>query len=112
MRCGDRLTYFQSFDWCRSWVAAFAGKPATPRFRIEMVWRGGELIAIWPLMVQSVAGIRVLQNLGAPHSQYCNLLCDDALLVETITAGLLSRIEAEPECDVAVFHPVPQRTKL
>ncbi|HEV7437576.1 MAG TPA: GNAT family N-acetyltransferase [Pseudorhizobium sp.] len=111
-RCGDRLTYFQSFGWCRSWVAAFANETAALDFRIETVWRGDDLIAVWPLMVHTVAGIRVLQNLGAPHSQYCNLLCDDALLVEAITGRLLSGIETDPSCDVAVFHPVPQRSKL
>ncbi|MCJ8520597.1 CelD/BcsL family acetyltransferase involved in cellulose biosynthesis [Pseudorhizobium tarimense] len=112
MRCGDRLTYFQSFDWCRSWVAAFAGEAAPARFRIETVWCEGSMVAVWPLMVQTVSGIRVLQNLGAPHSQYCNLLCDDALLADKIARTLLSRIEADPDCDVAVFHPVPQRSKL
>ena len=63
-------------------------------------------------MVQTVGGIRVLQNLGAPHSQYCNLLCDDAVLADSVAYALLSKIEAEPDCDVAVFHPVPQRSKL
>ena len=63
-------------------------------------------------MVQTVSGIRVLQNLGAPHSQYCNLLCDDEILATVVTKSLLSRIEAEPDCDVAVFHPVPQRLRL
>lgn len=111
-RCGDRLTYFQSFDWCHSWVAAFAGDTVSLRFRIETLWRDEELVAVWPLMVQTVSGIRVLQNLGAPHSQYCNLLCDDALLADAITHALLRRIETDPDCDVAVFHPVPQRSKL
>ncbi len=112
VRCADRLTYFQSFDWCYRWVAAFADDSAALRFRIETLWQDDLLVAVWPLMVQTVGGIRVLQNLGAPHSQYCNLLCDDALLADAITHALLSRIEAEPDCDVAVFHPVPQRSKL
>ena len=111
-RCGDRLTYFQSFNWCRNWVATFAGESAVLRFRIETVWCDGGLVAVWPLMVQTVGGIRVLQNLGAPHSQYCNLLCDDERLADAIINTLLTRIEAEPACDVAVFHPVPQRSKL
>jgi CelD/BcsL family acetyltransferase involved in cellulose biosynthesis len=111
-RCGDRLTYFQSFDWCRGWVAAFAGPGSAFRFRIETVWLSGRLVAVWPLMVQTVGGVRVLENLGAPHSQYCNLLCDDAHLADAVTRELLARIKAAPECDVAVFNPVPHQSTL
>ncbi|MBP2461096.1 MULTISPECIES: GNAT family N-acetyltransferase [unclassified Rhizobium] len=111
-RCEDRLTYFQSFDWCRGWVAAFAGDGSAFEFRIETVWRNGSLVAVWPLMVQTVSGIRVLENLGAPHSQYCNLLCDDAHLAGLLMGKLLTRIEMMPDCDVAVFHPVPHQSSL
>ncbi len=111
-RCEDRLTYFQSFDWCRGWVAAFADGGKALRFRIETVWSGEKLVAVWPLMVQTVGGIRVLQNLGTPHSQYCNLLCDDAHLAGVLTQRLLARIEDQPDCDVAVFHPVPHQSSL
>ncbi|SFB37498.1 Acetyltransferase involved in cellulose biosynthesis, CelD/BcsL family [Rhizobium sp. NFR07] len=111
-RCGDRLAYFQTFDWCRGWIAAFADMPQAPRFRIKTVWRGDMLTAVWPLMIQTNGGIRVLQNLGAPHSQYCNLLYDDAHMSDETTHELLARIMQEPDCDVALFYPVPEHSPL
>jgi CelD/BcsL family acetyltransferase involved in cellulose biosynthesis len=111
-RCGDRLAYFQSFAWCRGWVAAFSGNPHAPQFRIKTVWRDDTLIAVWPLMIQTTGGIRVLQNLGAPHSQYCNLLYDDAHLADETIRELLERITREPDCDLALFHPVPAHSPL
>lgn len=111
-RCRDRLTYFQGFDWCRGWVAAFVDGDCGFRLRIETVWSEGRLLAVWPLMVKVIGGVRVLQNLGTPHSQYCNLLCDDDHLAEMLMQRLLARIEGNPDCDVAVFHPVPQESSL
>lgn len=111
-RCGDQLTYFQSFDWCRGWMASFADTIGGPEFRIKTVWRGDRLIAIWPLMVQSTGGVRVLQGLGAPHSQYCNVLYDAAFLDEGTVSELISRIVREPDCDVALFQPVPRQSPL
>jgi CelD/BcsL family acetyltransferase involved in cellulose biosynthesis len=111
-RCTDQLAYFQTFDWCRGWVAAFADTAQAPRLRIKTVWRGDTLIAVWPLMIQTTGGIRVLQNLGAPHSQYCSLLYDEAHLADETTGELLARIMREPDCDVALFHPVPAHSPL
>jgi CelD/BcsL family acetyltransferase involved in cellulose biosynthesis len=111
-RCSDRLTYFQSHDWCRGWLAAFAGHGTATRCRIETVWLGDRLVAVWPLMMRRVRGIRVLENLGAPHSQYCNLLCEDAQEEHAFTRELVERVAQDPDCDVAVFHPVPHQSKL
>src|SRR5690606_34753567 len=91
-RCGDPLTYFQSFDWCRNWIATFAGVDDSITLRIETVWHDDRLVAVWPLMVQVIGGIRVLQNLGAPHSQYSNLICDKGHLVELPVGELVGRI--------------------
>jgi CelD/BcsL family acetyltransferase involved in cellulose biosynthesis len=111
-RCEGRLTYFQSYSWCRNWVAAFADENSDITARIETVWNGDKLIAVWPMMTVSAAGLRVLQNLGEPHSQYCNFICDHERFGEDDARGLLARIEAGPACDVAVFHAVPEISPL
>src|SRR3546814_15016836 len=63
-------------------------------------------------MVQAVSGIHVLQNLGAPHSQYGNLICEGGPLAEASAGELVDYIRSNPECDVAVFHPVPECSML
>lgn len=111
-RCGDRLSYFQTFGWCRSWIAAFAGEERGIAPSIETVWRGDRLVAVWPLMLATTGGVRILQTLGEPHSQYCNLIWDQASLTRKDAERLLARIQEDRCCDVAVFQAVPETSPL
>ena len=112
-RCDNALTYFQTYVWCRNWIAIFCGIPGQPVPHVRTVWRGDELVCVWPLMI-SGGGVRRMENLGDPHSQYCNILslpeadvARDAV-AELLLVGLLER----SACDVAVFKPVPMGSGL
>ncbi len=108
--CSDRLTYFQTFDWCRGWIETFC-QPGGPRPHIRTVWMGERLVALWPLMIVDGPGIRRLETLGEPHSQYCNLLLADGENTSGAMTLLLDR-DLGNGCDVAVLRPVPATSPL
>ncbi len=108
-RCADPLGYFQSYDWCRNWVARF-GKDHIPY--VVTVWRGQRLIALWPRMIVEMAGIRRLETLGAPHSQYCGaLVWRDGTKLSAIARHLRAAVRAS-RCDVTISRAVPEGTML
>jgi CelD/BcsL family acetyltransferase involved in cellulose biosynthesis len=110
--CGSKLSYFQTLSWCRGWVAQFchSGGP-TPHIRTA--WRGEELVAVWPLMIAGGnVGLRRLQNLGEPHSQYCSIICRPDVDVDALMAVLVDGLTELERCDVAVFRPVPVGSRL
>jgi CelD/BcsL family acetyltransferase involved in cellulose biosynthesis len=73
------LAYFQTFDWCRNWVACIATSLPGITPRIICIWKASRLIALIPAMVSRVAGgVRVLKALGEPHTQYAGMLTDPA----------------------------------
>jgi CelD/BcsL family acetyltransferase involved in cellulose biosynthesis len=69
-------TGFQSFAWCRGWVAASlaAGRPAQPR--IVVVREGGRLVMLWPLQIETLLGAYVARWLGEPMTQYGDILAE------------------------------------
>lgn len=111
-RCAVGLTYFQSYSWCQNWVATFCGDDRGHRMRIETAWQGAALVAVWPLMTVSAGGLRIVRNLGEPHSQYCGLLCDPDRFGDGEAKWLLARVIGRQDCDVAVFEALPERSPL
>lgn len=106
-RAADPLTYFQSFDWCRRWMAAYGGARCRPE--VHTLRQGGRLIAVWPLML-SGGRFRRLEPLGAPHAQYANMLADPAFgpaPARRFVAGL-----AGARHDVALIEGVPEGSAL
>lgn len=106
-KCADPLAYFQSHDWCRKWAAQFATDGKTIP-HIQTLWRGETLLAVWPLMVVEAAGIRRLETLGVPHSQYCGMLVREGQVRRDELARLLDDTVAQSGCDVAVLRTVPE----
>jgi CelD/BcsL family acetyltransferase involved in cellulose biosynthesis len=110
--CASRLSYFQTLSWCRGWIAQFCG-PNGPVPHIRTAWRGSELVAVWPLMLAGGSiGLRRLENLGEPHSQYCNIICRSDVDLDAVLAVLVADLASAGQCDVAVFKPVPAGSGL
>lgn len=110
--CVSRLSYFQTFSWCRGWICQFC-RPGGPVPHIRTAWRGSELVAVWPLMIAGGSvGLRRLENLGEPHSQYCNIICRTDVDMEAVLAVLVADLTGGDSCDVAVFKPVPAESGL
>ena len=74
----DRTTsapncFFQSYDWCKSWLEHHGGDSHRPI--IHMVTQGGRAVAILPMMrVKAWGPVHVLRPLGEPHTQYAGVL--------------------------------------
>lgn len=107
--CADPLIYFQSYDWCRNWVAQF-GDVHEPY--VVTIWQGERLIALWPRMIVIRAGIKRLESLGGPHSQYCGILVRrDAMPLNQIGKMLRAAVRAS-KCDVTISRAVPEGSPL
>ncbi|MCF3638596.1 GNAT family N-acetyltransferase [Rhizobium sp. TRM95111] len=114
VRSAGTLGYFQSFGWCRAWLAAFAppGSGIVPS--IETFWASGRLVAVLPLVRRSGAGGLVrLESLGTPHGQYMTMLVEPAFCDragEALLRPLLERFAGT--VDVAIFSAVPEGSPL
>lgn len=110
-RSTDPMTYFQSYDWCRNWVAQYDdGGRNEPH--ITTLWRGDSMIAVWPLVISRSGGISRLKTLGGPHSQYCGLLADPSVQVERDLMPMVQLALDRSGGDVAVFRSVPEDSLL
>ena len=80
---GDRSTIFQSFNWHWHWCnhflpccSASSTDAADLQLYIVTVRRAGKLRMIWPLALQRRAAIRRLVWIGAPVSQYGDVIAN------------------------------------
>lgn len=105
---GDTLGYFQTYDWCANWVAHFT----RPTPHVRTLWQDGVLVGVWPLMVAGGGiGLKRLETLGDPHTQYAGMILSPGVAPEAAAAALLDGIGQE-KVDVAVFRPVPANGPL
>ncbi len=109
--CADPLGYFQTYDWCRNWVAEF-GSDGSHRPYIVTLWSNDRLIALWPRMVVEMAGFRRLETLGAPHSQYCGALVRVGEAAMPIIAAHFRAAMRASKCDVTISRAVPEGSML
>ncbi len=70
---------FQTFNWnwhwCNHYLAA-AGEKG-PSLAVLTGRRGGRLVMVWPIVVERIAGLVEATWMGAPVSQYGDVLIDD-----------------------------------
>lgn len=110
-RCADPLGYFQSYDWCRNWVAWFCTDGIHSAY-VMTIWQGDRLVALWPCMIVEAVGLRRLDTLGVPHSQYCGLLLEPGLPDNGRIAALFAQARQQSGCDVIVSRAVPAGSTL
>lgn len=107
-RAADPLAYFQSFDWCRRWLDVVADAGCRPE--IHTLRQGGNLVAVWPMMLSGRV-VKRLEPLGWPHSQYANLLIDPSFDGREATRLLLAGLAPERH-DVVLIESVPAGSAL
>jgi CelD/BcsL family acetyltransferase involved in cellulose biosynthesis len=78
-RAGRDHQGFQSFNWNWHWCNHYLGKPRDGGACLAVLIgrRSGRLVMVWPLVTQRVAGVTQLTWMGAPVSQYGDVLIDD-----------------------------------
>jgi CelD/BcsL family acetyltransferase involved in cellulose biosynthesis len=86
---GQTAHVFQSFNWCWHWCRHYLGDTATgPRLAIVTGRIAGRLALVMPLVVERSAGLLELTWLGAPVSQYGDLIAaPEAADVDTLVAA-------------------------
>ncbi|MXN47169.1 GNAT family N-acetyltransferase [Shinella kummerowiae] len=107
-RAADPLAYFQSFDWCQHWLDVVADAGCRPE--IHTLRQGGNLVAVWPMMLSGRV-VKRLEPLGWPHSQYANLLIDPSFDGHEATRLLLAGLAPERH-DVVLIESVPAGSAL
>lgn len=84
--------FFQSFAWsCHVARIRLSRSPGRFRLLVATIWRGDELIGIWPLSLQRSAGVWLARNLDDPFGQFAGVAFRDA---EDISAGVAATIDA------------------
>lgn len=77
-RAGRSTHVFQQFNWNWHWANHFLHTD-DGRVRLAIVTgrRNGELVMVWPLVIERLAGLRVLAWMGEPVSQYGDVLVEN-----------------------------------
>ncbi len=106
-----RMVWFQSFDWCRTWIAIHGGKDFVPH--VIVLLDGTRVCAIWPLMIaRGPGGLRILTSLGEPHTQYANILSSEPTLSRTEADCLLATALQTKGVDALIANFVPEFSPL
>ena len=90
---------FLSFNWCWHWCNHFLGQGSGTQLTILTGRRFGRLVMIWPMVQQRVGSMTSLTWLGAPVSQYGDVLAEAgegrATLLELGWAYLRREVSAD-----------------
>lgn len=95
---------FQTEGWLRSAANAALSKSG---FEVRLLFAldGARPVAVLPLCLDKRAGLRVARILGAPLSQYTDLVCDDVHLKRAIRV-FENEIAASKDIDLYIFPRV------
>ena len=74
-RAGTKFNYFQTFEWVSNWWR-HVGSPADTELLILTARSGTRLTLVWPLMIVTEKGLRVIKWLSDPHLQYGDVLAE------------------------------------
>ncbi len=105
------LVWFQSFDWCRNWLAMQATAGDIPQ--ILTLTLQGSAIAILPMVKKRAAfGARILESLGQPHTQYSNILTRGGTLTALELEALRKALLTQSGADATILNYVPIHSPL
>ena len=97
---------FQTFAWNWHWSRHYLRGRGAPCLAIVTGRWNGRLVLVLPLVVERVAGLRQLSWMGAPVSQYGDILASaEATGLETLAAAW-SYAVAETRADLATLRKV------
>ena len=114
-RCISELCYFQTFGWCRQWLATFCDDAGDLAPAVQAFRHDGRLVAILPMVTNSSRGITRLETLGLPHTQYSTILIDpdlDAATRAGVEAAVRGVLVDNDAVDVVFVAGVPEGSAL
>ena len=106
---GDQM--FQGFNWLWHWANHFV-EDSTSSLAIVTIRRGGHLVGVLPLQVESAAGLKQLVFMGAPVSQYGDVLMEDMPGQERALTRALDFAIAATGADLVRFAKVRDNAVL
>lgn len=75
-RAGRSIHVFQGYNWNRHWADVYLATSPNIELAVVTGHRHGRLVLLWPLVVERTAGLRVLAWMGAPVSQYGDVIAE------------------------------------
>lgn len=104
----NKMAYFQSFDWCRTWWV-INGEKAGARLRVLAIYRDKRLVAVWPLMkCPGPLNLTQIVPVGYPLSQYSNLVHDPAAFDAAIGGKIWKAYLRGLRADCVVLPSYPE----
>jgi len=109
-RAGRGTQVFQTFNWNWHWCNHYLGDgsrgSAAPALAVVTARRAGRLVMVWPLAVERVAGLRNLIWMGAPVSQYGDVLIEQGIDAAPLLRQAWSFITQRVRPDLAWLRKV------
>ncbi|NOT40051.1 MAG: GNAT family N-acetyltransferase [Alphaproteobacteria bacterium] len=88
--------FFQSYAWIRQVIEARA---SAPNFRpmVAAIWRGDELVGVWPLALARRGVARLVQSLDDPFGQFSGIALRSSADARECVAVVLAALEGEAD---------------
>lgn len=91
-RSDHEAPFFQSFAWNHHVARVrLSSSPNHFRLMVATIWRGSELIGVWPLSLQRSAGVWLARSLDDPFGQFAGVAFRDGA---DIAPGVAATIDA------------------
>ncbi len=90
---------FQQHAWLKHWADHFFDA-SRQQLAILTGRRDGRLVMIWPLVREKVLGFQIARWMGAPVSQYKDIIADDAATSVSDYKAALAFLRRDVGCDV------------
>ena len=104
--CNDSASIFQSHDWCSTWAGNFVDGTDGLELCIFTLRRDGKLVGLFPGMICSNSGPRILRTLSEPYAQYTGILLDPAIDRTEAIAALFSAVKTLARIDLVHLRHV------
>lgn len=96
---------FQSFAWCGTWARHYLADSPVAELATLIGRRDGELVLVWPLMIDRHGPFRVLKWLSDPFGQYGDVLVSPDIDPDAWLAPAWRRLKSLPGLDsVSLRH--------
>jgi CelD/BcsL family acetyltransferase involved in cellulose biosynthesis len=109
-RAGRGTQVFQTFNWNWHWCNHYLDTPSVgaPSLSLAIVTgrRAGRLVMVWPLAMVRVAGLSTLVWMGAPVSQYGDVLMEDGPDAEALLRSAWSFVTKQLRPDLAWLRKI------
>lgn len=110
-QCDDPYACFQSYAWCHAWAEAWCTDASNIQPCIYLIYKNDQLVALLPMMISHISGLKILSILGEPHTQTSCLLAQQGIDL-SIGLDLLFETLKQADADAITLNAVPHDSPL